>query len=260
MALQLGRMFSDGIRRVLTRTGGILFVGLLVMQLLVQASINTAVVGFVPPEAAGELGETIGLTLPVSGSVATALFLATLALSSVYFVGLSRALTRPLPELSTFPASLFTRRLGRATLSMLVGGAIVMVSITIGLTFLVVPGVFLAVCFLFFIFAISVEDRGFVSALRRSWGLSRGNRLKLTVVVILSGVIGAVTGAVGTVLDLAGSPVVGDLVTNTISSVLFVLLYGIMAAAYLQVRDDDDERGFDGSMTSQPLGNTVTDQ
>ncbi|AUV82547.1 hypothetical protein C2R22_13620 [Salinigranum rubrum] len=259
MALQLGRMFSDGIRRVLTRTGGILFAGLLVIQLLVQVSINTAVVGFVPPEAAGELGETIGLTLPVSGTVATALFLATLVLSSVYFVGLSRALARPLPELSTFPADLFTRRLGRATLSMLVGGAIVTVSVTVGLMLFFLPGIFLAVCFLFFIFAVSVEDRGFVDALKRSWGLSRGNRLKLTVVVILSGVIGAVTGAVGSVLDLAGSPVVGDLVTNTISSVLFVLLYGIMAAAYLQLRDDDED-GFDGSVTSQPLGNTVADQ
>jgi hypothetical protein len=258
MALQLGRTFSDGIRRVLTRTGGALLVGLLTLQFLVQVSINTAVIGFVPPEAAGQLEGTLGLTLPVSGTVGTVLFLGAFVLSTVYFVVLSRALTRPIAELSTFPAELYTRRIGRATLSMLVGGIIVAVSVTVGLSLLILPGVFLAACFLFFIFAVSVEDRGFVDALRRSWGLSKGNRLKLSVVVILSGVIGAVTGVVGSVLDLAGSPIVADIVSNTVSSVLFVFLYGIMAAAYLQVRSDDGD-GFGGSETAQSMGGAVTD-
>lgn len=257
MALQLGRMFSDGIRRVLTRTGGVLLVGLLVIQFLVQISINTAVVGFVPPEAAGQLGETIGPTLPVSGSVGAALFVGGCTLSSVYFVVLSRALTRPVSELSTFPAELFTQRIGRATLSMIVGGIIVGLSVTIGLMLFIFPGLFLAVCFLFFIFAVSVEDKGVIDALKRSWDLSRGNRLKLAVIVILSGVIGAVIGVVGTVFDLAGIPIVADLVSNTISSVLFVFLYGLMASAYLQVRGDDDQDGFDGSETAQPMGGTV---
>jgi hypothetical protein len=258
MALQLGRMFSDGIRRVLTRTGGILLVGLLTIQLLIQVSINTAAVAVVPPEAASELEGTVGLTLPFSGTVGTVLFLGTFVLSTVYFVVLARALTRPVAELSTFPAELYTRRIGRATLSMLVGGIIVAVSVTIGLSLLILPGVFLAACFLFFIFIVSVEDRGFIDALKRSWALSKGNRLKLSVVVILSGVIGAVTGVAGTVLDLAGTPIVADLVSNTISSVLFVFLYGIMAAAYLQVQYDDKD-GFDGSETSQPIGGAATD-
>jgi hypothetical protein len=259
MALQLGRTFSDGIRRVLTRTGGILFLGLLAIQFLLQTSVNTAVVGLLPPRAAAELGETIGLTLPVSGTVGTVLFLCALALSSVYFVVLSRALTRPLAELSTFPAELITRRLGRATLVMIGGGILVAVSVTAGLMMLVLPGVFLATCFLFFVFAVSVEDRGVIDALTRSWRLSRGNRLKLGVVVILSGVVGLVTGTVGSVLDLAGTPVVADLVSNTVSSVLFVFLYGIMAAAYLQVRDDGQD-GFDGSGTPQSMGGAVADR
>ena len=259
MALQLGHTFSDGIRRVLTRTGGVLLAGLLVVQLFVQVSVNTAVIGFVPPQAAAQVGETIGPTLPVSGTVGGLLLVGSIALSSVYFVVMARALARPLPELATFPADLLTRRLGRATLSMLLGGVIVMLSVTIGLTLFVLPGVFLAVCFLFFIFAVGVEDRGFLAALRRSWRLSRGSRLKLTVVVLLSGAIGAVTGVVGTVLDLAGSPVVADLASNAVSSVLFVFLYAIMAAAYLQVREDD-RGGFDGSVTSRPMGDSLADQ
>jgi hypothetical protein len=258
MALQLGRTFSDGIRRVLTRTGGILFVGLLALQLLVQVSINTAVAGFVPPEAANQLEGTLGLTLPVSGTVGAVVFLAAFVLGTAYFVVLSRALTRPVAELSTFPAELYTRRIGRATLSMFVGGLVVAVAVTVGLSLVILPGVFLAACFLFFIFAVSVEDRGFIDALRRSWRLSKGNRLKLSAVVLLSGVVGAVTGAVGSLLDLAGAPIVADLVSNTISSVLFVFLYGIVAAAYLQVEYDGRD-GLGGSETTQSMGGAVTD-
>jgi hypothetical protein len=259
MALQFVRMFTDGIRRVFTRTGGILFVGLLAIQLLVQVSINTAVVGLVPPAARGELGDALGLTLPVSGTVGAALLAVGVVLGSVYFVVLSRALARPIAELSTFPAALYTRRMGRATLSMLVGGAVVGICVTIGLAFFILPGVFLAACFLLFVFAVGVEGRGVVDALKRSWGLSRGNRLELAAVVILSGVVGTVTGVVGTVLDLAGSPVVADLLSNTISTALFVVLYGIMASAYLQVRGGDSG-GFDGSGTSRPTGNAVADR
>lgn len=140
---------------------------------------------------------------------------------------------------------------------MVAGGIIVGLSVSFGLMLFIFPGLFLAVSFLFFIFAVSVEDRGVIEALKRSWDLSRGNRLKLTVIVILSGVIGLVIGGVGTILDLAGTPIVADLVSNTISSVLFVLLYGIMSSAYLQVRGDDDQDGFDGSETAQPMGGTT---
>ena len=256
MALQLGRTFSDGIRRVLTQTGGALFVALLAIQFLVQASVNTAVLGFVPPEATEQLGGMLGLTLPVSGAVGALFFLFAFVLSSVYFVGLSRALTRPMDELSTIPARLFTRRVFRATLSMIVGGIVVGISVSIGMVLLLLPGIFLAVCFLFFIFEVGVEDRGVLDALRHSWGLSRGNRLKLAVVVILAGVIGGVVGAVGALFDLASTPLVAELVTNTLSSLLFVALYGIMAAAYLQVRDDADD-GFSGSETAGTTGRGV---
>lgn len=257
MALQLGRAISDGIERILTRTGGLLLVALLAIQLVVQSSINTAVLGLVPPEAVGEIESMFGLTLPVSSTAAGVLFVGATVLSSAYFVAVSRALTRPKRELSSFPSTLYTRRIGRATLSMLVGGFIVGISVIVGMIFFLLPGIFLAVCFLFFIFAVGVEDRGIVGGLKRSWALSRGNRLKLAVLVVLAGVIGAVIGTVGTVIDLASTPVVSELVSNALSSVLFVFLYGIMASAYLQVRDDEPG-GLDETGTSESMGSIGT--
>jgi len=176
-----------------------------------------------------------------------------LQLGRTFSDGIGRVLTRPRDELSTLPPSLYTRRIGRATLWNLGGGVLVGFSVAIGLVLLVLPGLFLAVCFLFFVFAVGVEDRRTIGALRRSWALSRGNRLKLVVVVILAGIIGAVIGAVGQLFQLASSPVVGELLSNTISSILFVLLYGIVAAAYLQVRDDGSD-GLGGSEASGPTG------
>lgn len=239
MTLQLGQAIGDGIKRVLTPTGGILFVGFLALQLLAQTSINTAVVSFFPAGPAGEIEAALGLTLPVSGTVAGVLFVGSVVLSSAYFIVLSRALTRPKSELSGVSSDLYTRRMGRATLSMFVGGLVVGLATMIGFVFLFLPGIFLAVSFLFFVFVIGVEDRGIVGALKRSWELSRGNRLKLAVLVVLAGAIGSVSGIIGTVFDIANSAVAGELIVNALNSILFVLLYGIIAAAYLQIKGDN---------------------
>jgi hypothetical protein len=252
MTLQLGRAISDGIKRILTPTGGILLVVFLTLQLLTQASINTAVTSVFSDGPAGEIEAALGMTLPVSGTVAAGLFVGVVVLSSAYFVVLSRALTRPTVELSSFPSDLYTRRMGRATLSMFVGGIVVGLAIMVGSVFLFVPGIFLAICFLFFTFAVGVEDRGIIGALKRSWGLSRGNRLKLAILVILGGVIGVVSSIVGTIFDIASSAIVGELIVNTINSILFVLLYGMIAAAYLQLEGDDPDR-VDTSGVSESL-------
>lgn len=239
MALQLGRAVSDGIKRVLTPTGGILLVTFVAIQLLIQTSVNTMVVGLFPSGPAGELEVALGLTLPVSSRVAGGLFVVAVILSSAYFVVMARGFSRPLEGLSKFPATLFSRRIGRATLTMLVGGFIVWVVVFVGTLFLFLPGIFLATCFMFFIFVVGVEDRGPIESLQRSWDLSRGNRWKLVVLVIFSGAIGLMIGILGTIFDLADSVLVGELITITLSSILFVLLYGMMASAYLQIHNDD---------------------
>lgn len=252
MALQLGRSFIDGIRRVLSRTGGVLFAALLALQILLQTSINTAVIGFLPPEAAAQTQETLGLTLPISGTVATALFLFVAVLSATYFVVLARGITRPMSELATFPRELYTRRIGRATLSVIGGGVVVSIAVTIGLVFLFLPGIYLGACLLFFFFEVAIDDERAIGAIKRSWNRTKGNRLKLAVIVLLSGVIGGVIGVLATVFDLAGAPVVGDLVTNTVSTLLFVALYGIIADAYVQIRGDDPS-GPGGSGARSPV-------
>ena len=249
MALQLSHAVSDGIRRTLTRTGGILFIGLLAIQLGLQTSINSALLGFLPPEVAEQFSSNAGLVLPIPGSVGVALFVVLMILSSTYFVILSRTLAQPLTEMSTFPAT-STRHLGRATAIALVGGLIVSFSILIGTIFLFLPGLFLAASFLFFIFAVAVEDRGLIESLKRSWGLARGSRLKLGVLVVISAIFGGLIGAVAPLLDLAGVPVAADLATSVLTAVFFLPYYAIIASAYRQLRDDENTPG---RPTSEPV-------
>jgi hypothetical protein len=241
MALQLSHAVSDGIRRILTRTGGVLFLGLLAIQFGTQASVNTAILGYLPPDVAPQFSSNVGITLPISGPAALAVFGVLVVLSSAYFVVLSRAFAQPLSEAGRFPESV-TQRLGRATAIALVGGLIVSVSVAIGSVFLLVPGLFLAASFLFFIFAVAVEDRGVIGSLKRSWGLARGSRLQLGVLVFVSVLFGGFIGALAPILTLAGAPVAADIAIVVLSTVFFLPYYAIIASAYLQLRDGQPGR------------------
>ena len=238
MALQLGQAISDGIGRILSTTGAALFAGLLALQLVTQVGINTAVVGFLPPEAAAAAGSP-GLSLPLPPEVGVALTLVGIVVSTVYFVVLVRALSRPRRELSTLPSTLYTRRILRATLVTVLGGLVVSVAVSVGFVLLVFPGIFLAASFLFFIFAAGVEDRGAIGSLRRSWALARGNRLKLSLLVVAIGVVGGLVGAVGTLLDVVGLGSLSDVAVTIINAGFFIVVYGTLAAAYRQLRDGE---------------------
>ncbi|MFB6159674.1 MAG: hypothetical protein ABEJ61_00680 [Haloferacaceae archaeon] len=233
MALQLTKAVTDGSRRVLSRTGGVLFAALLVHQLAVVTSLNTVIAAQLPPAAT----EVVGLSLPVPAPVAGAVLAAAVGFGGVYFVVLARALTRPTTRLSSFPADLYTRRIGRATLTMLVGGAVVSLAVTVGFVLLFLPGLFLAACFLFFAFAVGVEDRGVVGAIERSWRISRGNRLRLVAFVLAVGALGLLFGTVPAALQVAGAAALGDLVSALLNAALYTFVHGVAAAAYLQLAD-----------------------
>jgi len=239
MALQFSHAVSDGIRRTISRTGGILFLGFLAIQFGLQTSANSAVLGLIPPEAADQFSQNAGITIPTSGSVSVALFVVLMVLSAAYFVVLSRTFARPQNEMSQFPATV-SRRLGRTTVFALVGGLIVTVSVMLGTVLLILPGLFLAASFLFFIFAVAVEDRGIITSLKRSWGLARGSRLKLGILVVVTALFGGVIGAVTPLLTLAGLPVVADVVTVVLTTMFFVPYHAIIASAYLQLRNEAD--------------------
>ena len=254
MALQLSHAVSDGLRRTVSRAGGLLFVGFLVLQFGIQTAVNSTVLGYLPPAAAEQFSSNAGLTLPVTGQAGLALFGIFGILSAAFVVVCSRTFAQPLTERSSFPAAV-TDRLGRATVSALVGGAFVSIVVMIGSVFLLIPGLFFAASFLFFIFAVAVENRGIIESLKRSWGLAEGARLKLGILVVASGIFGAIIGAVAPLLDLANAPIASDVATVVLATVFFVPYYAIIASAYLQLRDEQQSPN---RKTPDPVNATQT--
>ncbi|MDZ7745862.1 MAG: hypothetical protein U5K28_04825 [Halobacteriales archaeon] len=131
---------------------------------------------------------------------------------------------------------------------MLVSGFIVLLAVIIGFAFLFLPGLFLSAYFFFVIFTIGVEDQGVIGSLKRSWGLSQGNRVRLVAIVVIIGISSTAVSFAPTLLRIVDAPLLGDVATILLNSVLFIFVYGIMAEAYLQVSEEDN--GLSGTNTS----------
>jgi len=237
MALQLGQALGRGARRAFSVSGIAALVLTICYQVVFVASFNTVVVNRLPPSVQpGDVG-TIGFTLPLSTEAAAALGLVALLFGVGVFVVTARLLTRDLAALSSLPGALFTRRIGRALLSALVVSVALAVVIPLGFALLFVPGLFLTVSLQFALFAVAVEDTGPVDALRRSWALASGNRWRLLALVVLFGVLGGIGGAAGSLFAFV-SPSAGQLASLAINSVLVVLMYGILADSFVQLRGE----------------------
>jgi hypothetical protein len=236
MALRLRHALGRGARRALSVSGIVALLLTVCYQVVFVGAFNTVVVHLLPPSVeAGDVG-TIGFTLPLSTNAAGALGVLALLLGVAVFLVTARLLTRPLSALSSLPGEAFTRRMGPAWLSGLVVSAVLAVAIPVGFVLLFVPGLFLAVSLQFAMFAVAVEDARPVDALRRSWSLAGGNRWRLFALVVLFGVIGGLGGALGSLFAFV-SPAAGQLLSLTLNSVLVVLMYGILADAFVQLRD-----------------------
>ena len=235
MVLQLGQALGRGARRALSVSGIVALVLTICYQVVFVGSFNTIVVNQLPPSVQPGAVGTIGFTLPLSTEVAAALGGAALLLGVGVFLVTARLLTRDLSKLSSLPGDLFTRRIGRAFLSALVVSVILAVAIPIGFALLFIPGLFLTVSLQFALFAVAVEDTGPVDALRRSWELASGNRWRLLALVILFGVLGGIGGAVGSLFAFV-SPSAGQLASLVINSVLIIVMYGILADSFVQLR------------------------
>ena len=271
MSLRIGEALSEGVRRTFTRDGLVLaivfvLIGIataLATQTIVaevidgaiealRAESGTAPNDFSPDEIdriETALEGQVPLALPISPLVAGLLLVLTGVLAEAanlvavraFFTESGRALS----------GELATRNIILATLNGVVGGIVVGVIVAIGLVFVVVPGVFFAIAFLFLRQEIAVEDESFVGAMASSWQLTKGDRLKLFALVL--GVIVLVT-VVSTVV-----PILFGVVSPLVNVVISVLLGGVTAVfgtatitrAYAQLHADRAAVRRDGTDTDE---------
>jgi uncharacterized membrane protein len=246
MSLDIGRAFGHGIDGVATRVGGILVGAWFVVQLVSTTAMRT----MLGPMAAPQSGlQTLpDVALPVDPAVGGLLFVVAWLVSLALYVVFARVAVSGRTD--TIPGELYSRRLGGATAHLLVAFVLGGFLVGIGMVLLVVPGLFLAVSFAFTLFYVAVEDDGAIEAMKHSWSLASGNRLRVFLLLLL---VGVVTGLPSTVVTvLVGSSVVGWLVSSLVGSVTYVYSVYVMADAFTQLRDGGRADGVDADPAATP--------
>lgn len=262
MALDVGEALRDGFDRGTERNALLLMVVVGVVSLASTALLQTAT-----PEAveflnqvAREEGTTppfpeepsTPLMLPISPHLA-ALLLAIVAVISQSLI-LVAIRTFVSDERAAVPRELATRRIGWVTLNAVVGGLIVWALILLGLVFLVVPGIFVAVSLFFFEQEVAVEDSNLVEAIQDSWALSKGDRVEILLVGAVLLIVGFGSSVPSSLLDPVLPPVAGALLTVAISAVVTVVSVAIASRAYVQVKTAAEEDADDEPDEDEPVG------
>lgn len=250
MSLSVVDTIEDGIDRLTDRRQYTVFLGVALShlaltigtqsQLAVQpeelASESPFGEGFVPEEL------PLALEMPLGGAIL--LWLAgLLALVTASLVAL-RALRSP--DTSHDPGALAV-----ATAHGIVAAVLGGVAVAVGLIALVIPGVFLATALAFTHVYVAGERANAVEAMRRSWALTRGNRLRVFGVLVASVVSFFAITFVGAGLAVAAtvaSPVVAELVNVGFTALAWLFVLAVLASAFDRLEDvrTREERKWEG--------------
>lgn len=234
MSLQIGAALKSGGYRLASRTGAMLTVSYVVLYAVYQTGYNIALNALYARLGVGTtLAVPFTLPTPVAGVVVAACLL---ALSYLSVVAIRTFIAG---ERDAVPGDFYTEGLVWAIPNLFVGGLVTMILVTIGFALLFVPGIFLLVSFVFMPMYVAVEGDDFVTALRRSWALARGDRWSILglvlVVVAIGGAAGAVFGAVNVAATLAGYQVVVPLVAALVVSPVTMYNLAAVASAFEQL-------------------------
>jgi len=241
MSLQLGRALKRGAGLLVSRAGAVVLAAYAATMLVYQLSFNTLLqpllAGLTPP---GVESATAGLvTLPIPGVVAGGLV--ALALLAAAVISVVAIRTFVAGERARVPRRFLTERMPFAVANVAVGGIAFALVVALGTILLVVPGIVAYVGLLFMVQFVAVENVNFVTAMRRSWRLTKGNwiRLFVLVAVLVAAIFVAtfvVTFALGVVLP-AGSGGITGIVVAMVNVVATLYLLAVLSDAFVQLRD-----------------------
>jgi len=236
MSLNIGDAISTGVEKVTTTAGvqlGALYVVAVVLTTVGSQSITAAFGPEVPRAGRPALALPIG----VAGGVVVMLigFLIAVVLSVIVF----RTVAHDTSALDSIPAGV-TEALPTTVLYLAVAGIIQGILVVLGLVLLVIPGLFVLVSLYFSQVYIAVEGEGPIEGLKSSWGLAKGDRLRVFGLVIVIAVVGVLTSMIGELVGVA-SPLLGSLASLVASGFLTVFTSAALVDAYYQL-DTEQER------------------
>jgi len=203
------------------------------------------------------LADPSPLALPVELSTALGLVLLTALLAETLNVVAVQVFVRDARE---FPREALADLPARSLVSF-VANSLAAVAVFVGFVAFILPGVFLAVAFYQVRAVVAVEGAGVVPALRRSWRLVKGHRIRVLFVLLVVVLVGQVATLPGSLVEVtplgeaaaaALGVVLGAVVTAfgaAVAARVYVQLVG-MEAAEMATR----EAGGGEDQDDEPLG------
>lgn len=263
MSIDIGQALREGVSRTTAKNGLLLaavFAGIALLTTVLSQSLALAVLEFSiesmqeisPGEIEGitqaeydqfmtdaeQFRGTLPLALGISAGAAAGGLLAVALIAEATSIVAVRVFSAD--ETEAISGEIATDNILLATINGFVGKIFVWGLIILGLAFLILPGIVLAVLFYFLRQEIALNDKNFVQAMADSWRITKGNRLEvfligfvLVVVSQLEAVTSAIIGVVSTTGGVIGAAIVGGL--------LGVFGAAVATRAYVQIDEPSDE-------------------
>ncbi|MHC3379950.1 DUF7847 domain-containing protein [Haloarcula sp. H-GB5] len=248
MALQIGRAFQDGIDEFLSERGAVFACAFIVLGLangVIWASLSQGLLDLfletLPPsaqanQAAMSSNTALALDVPVAVAAvsALALFIASEALNIVTIRAFASDANDPIPDN-------VGRRLGKTVAIGIAAGILTGIAVVVGLVFIIIPGLVLALLFFFVRQEIALNDSGVIESISNSISLVTDNLLATFVIAVVLAVLGLVLGGAFGFLPISLPPMVLTTVSTILSGVVGVFSIAVTTVAYLQATESDHE-------------------
>jgi len=264
MSLDIGEAFSDGTSRTFAKNGLLLAAAFAVVTLLFGVFAQTLSVGLLEAMLESFQGlspeelnvsqqeyetlisdlrtqlemarESSPLALGLPAGVAAGALIALSLVSEAVSIVAVRTFAAADSEAVTSDS--LTDNILLATLNGFVGSIVVWGLIIVGSVFLLLPGIFFAVVFLFMRQRIAIENENFVEAMAESWRLTKGHRIEVFALGLLVVVVSLVDELVGSVLSLV-SPIASAVVTAAVGGVVLAFGAAVVTRGYVQLEADE---------------------
>lgn len=238
VSLKIGTSLTSGLGRVANRNGLLIMLSYMIVGLVWQVLFYSAVVAQI--QSAGVDASAIGLP-SIDAPFAVLAVGALLLLLVLQYLTIIAIRTFVGGYSSTIPSEAYTRNIGLTLVNSILAGISFGVLVMVGSVFLFIPGIIAYVAFIFGLFYVAAEDENFIAGLRNSWSLTRGNWLRLFVLLMIAiGTIALVSGILSFVASLVVSVVGGQaaatLASGVISLPFSVLTLGVLAEAFNQLQ------------------------
>ena len=131
--------------------------------------------------------------------------------------------------------------IGHSTQMWLIGHWLGWIGIGLFVLVLLLPSVFLHLSLLFICHEISIKDKNMIEAITGSWRYSRGNRLRLLGIVLITYSLSFVVSLIfnlGLRVAAGFGPVLVQGVVIVALSIVQIVIVAVMARAYVAVNDD----------------------